>query len=258
MQRVEDLPVETAARRRRLEHGLGDGGDVGEPPLLDARGGEPEPAEAAEGVLAQRRERTGERRRPRHGRELGRVALCAGGDPGHRRCRSGVLSAARFAEPCRRERAWGRKNRLFGSFRAPRTAPGVRRSPPPARRHPASRSPSPRVRAQILAARLHDPPPVQDVHEIGNDVVEQPLVVGHHDHGALRASHGVHPAGDGLEGVDVEPRVGLVEDRQLRVEYGHLEESRCAFSLHPRNPSFTRTIHQGFGSMSSGLHAWLS
>src|SRR5207249_2677349 len=39
----------------------------------------------------------------------------------------------------------------------------------------------------------------------------------------VRVEHRVHAIGDHTEGVDVEARVGLVEDRHLRIEHRHLE-----------------------------------
>src|SRR5688572_25963044 len=42
---------------------------------------------------------------------------------------------------------------------------------------------------ELLAARLHDPSAAQHVHVVGHDVVEESLVVGDDDGGALRAAH---------------------------------------------------------------------
>ena len=44
---------------------------------------------------------------------------------------------------------------------------------------------------QLLAARLHDPPVGEHVHEVGHDVVEQPLVVRDHDERRGRGSRSV-------------------------------------------------------------------
>ena len=41
------------------------------------------------------------------------------------------------------------------------------------------------LQRQLLAAGLDDPSGAQHVHEVGHDVVEQPLIVSHHDDGAL-------------------------------------------------------------------------
>ena len=57
--------------------------------------------------------------------------------------------------------------------------------------------------------------------------------------------------GDDAQGVDVEPRVGLVQDRQLRIEHRHLENlvllllaAREAFVHGPRG-EFRREFHHG-------------
>ena len=77
---------------------------------------------------------------------------------------------------------------------------------------------------ELLAAGPHDPAVDEHVDEVGNDVVEQPLVVGHDEHRALGRAQRVHAAGDDAQGVDVEARVGLVEDRERRLEHRHLED----------------------------------
>ena len=61
------------------------------------------------------------------------------------------------------------------------------------------------------------------MHAIGHDVVQQPLVVGDDHDGAVGAAQGVDAGGNRLERVDVEPRVGFVEDGQGRVEHRHLK-----------------------------------
>ena len=77
---------------------------------------------------------------------------------------------------------------------------------------------------QVLAARLDDPAIEQDVDPVGDDVVEQALIVSDDDHGARRRAQGVDAVCDGLERVDVQPRVGLVQDGELRLEHRHLED----------------------------------
>jgi hypothetical protein len=67
---------------------------------------------------------------------------------------------------------------------------------------------------QFLAARFHDAALGQHVHEIGHDVVQQALVVGHHDHGALGRAHGVDAGGHGAQGVDIQAGIGLIENGQ--------------------------------------------
>jgi hypothetical protein len=76
------------------------------------------------------------------------------------------------------------------------------------------------------------------VHVVGLDVVEQALVVGDDDHRALRAAQRVDAVGDDAQGVDVEARVGLVEDRQLRLEQAIWKISLRFFSP-PEKPKLT-------------------
>ena len=58
---------------------------------------------------------------------------------------------------------------------------------------------------------------------VGNDVVEEALVVGDDEHADVRATERVHACGDDLERVDVETAVGLIEHRVGGLEHGHLE-----------------------------------
>ena len=84
-------------------------------------------------------------------------------------------------------------------------------------------------RASSLAAGLDQPPVVDDVDHIGHHVVEQPLVVGHQDDGALGAAEQVDAVGHDLQGVDVQAGIGLVQDRQGGLQHGHLEDLGALF-----------------------------
>ena len=64
----------------------------------------------------------------------------------------------------------------------------------------------------------------QHVHEVRHDVVEQPLVVRDDDERALGAAHRVDAVGDDAQRVDVEARVGFVEQRERRLEHRHVED----------------------------------
>jgi hypothetical protein len=47
--------------------------------------------------------------------------------------------------------------------------------------------------------------------------------VGDQQHAHVRVEHRVDAIGDDSQGVDVEPRIGLVEDRHLGLDDRHLE-----------------------------------
>ena len=66
-------------------------------------------------------------------------------------------------------------------------------------------------------------PMAEHVDEVGRDVVEQALVVRDQQDAEVRVEHRVHAVGDDPQGIDVEARIGLVEDRHLRLEHRHLE-----------------------------------
>ncbi len=53
--------------------------------------------------------------------------------------------------------------------------------------------------------------------QVGLDVVEQPLVVGYHDHGSLGIAKGVDARSDDLQSVDVKARFGPIEYSETRL-----------------------------------------
>jgi hypothetical protein len=61
------------------------------------------------------------------------------------------------------------------------------------------------------------------VDDVGLDVVEQTLVVGDQQDAEVRVQHRIDALGDDPQGIDVEPRIGLVEDRHLGLDDRHLE-----------------------------------
>src|SRR5690606_38787001 len=78
---------------------------------------------------------------------------------------------------------------------------------------------------ELRAALLDDPAADEDVDEIGLDVTQNPGVVRDQQQAGLTGlPHPVHALADHPQRVDVEARVGLVEDRDLRLEQLHLHD----------------------------------
>ena len=77
---------------------------------------------------------------------------------------------------------------------------------------------------ELFAAGFDDAAVFEDVDDVGLDVVQQALVVGDDEEAAVLAAHGVHAAGDDFEGVDVETRVGFVEDSVFWLQHHELED----------------------------------
>jgi len=48
--------------------------------------------------------------------------------------------------------------------------------------------------------------------------------VRHHHESPLRAAQGVDAAGDDLKSIDIEPRIGLIQQAKPRLEDGHLQD----------------------------------
>ncbi len=61
------------------------------------------------------------------------------------------------------------------------------------------------------------------MHEVGHDVVQQTLVVRDDHRGVLGRMKFRHARGHDAQGVDVEARIGLVQNGQRRIEHRHLE-----------------------------------
>src|SRR5436190_14748740 len=76
---------------------------------------------------------------------------------------------------------------------------------------------------QLLAAGLHDAAAREDMNDIGNDVVEQPLIMRDHHEAARFRAQTVDAVGHNLERVDIEAGIGLVEHAQPRLEQCHLQ-----------------------------------
>ena len=79
------------------------------------------------------------------------------------------------------------------------------------------------LECQLAATALDDAALGEDVDDVRLDVVQQPLVVGDQQHAEVRVEHRVDALGDDPQRVDVETRVGLVEDRHLGLDDRHLE-----------------------------------
>src|SRR6266436_2193804 len=77
---------------------------------------------------------------------------------------------------------------------------------------------------ETFVARLNDPAALQHMYPIGLDIIEEALVVGDQDDRAVGCALLVDTARNRLERVDVEAAVGLVEDRQTRLQHRHLKD----------------------------------
>ena len=153
---------------------------------------------------------------------------------------------SRYASSSERSRLVVRVSSATTSITRPGRAASSRAAPSPARR-----SPSPRARARDPSPLEHDPPLDQHVKEVRDDVIGQPLVVRHDDHRALWSAQRVHAGGDDAQGVDVEPRVGLVQNREVGSRIAIWKISFRFFSP-PENPSLTARLTSS-SSMSTSV-----
>ena len=49
---------------------------------------------------------------------------------------------------------------------------------------------------------------------VRNDVIQKPLIMSNQTGRAVRTAQGVYPAGDDPQGIDIESRVRLIENRE--------------------------------------------
>src|SRR3990172_9222134 len=77
------------------------------------------------------------------------------------------------------------------------------------------------LKGELASAGPDDAAVQQDVNIVRRDVVEDSLVVGDDYDRLLRAAERVDPRGHDLQGVDIQPRVRLVEEREPGVEDRH-------------------------------------
>src|SRR2546425_559251 len=101
------------------------------------------------------------------------------------------------------------------------------------------------LQRQVFPAGLDDAAVRQNVNEVRNDIVQQPLVVRHHDDGALGTAQRIDAVRHDPQSVDVETRVGLVKDGEPRLEHGHLENF-VPLLLSAREAFVHRPVHQAF------------
>src|ERR1700722_8934469 len=80
------------------------------------------------------------------------------------------------------------------------------------------------LQREFLAARADDTAVEEHMHEIGYDVIEQPLIVRDDQLRGVGALQFVDAGGDDLQRVDVEAGIGFVEDGELRLKDSHLED----------------------------------
>ena len=101
----------------------------------------------------------------------------------------------------------------------------------------------------LRTAGRHDLAAHQDVHTVGTQLGEQPVVVGdgqHAEPGVVavdRLRGRLDAAGAGAQGVDVEAGVELVEDRDLRRQHGELQRL-VALLLAAREVDVERPVEQ--------------
>ena len=72
---------------------------------------------------------------------------------------------------------------------------------------------------ELFGASLDNTSFVEHMDEIGDDVIEQALIVCDYDGGIVGAAQFVDAGGDDAEGIDVEAGVGLVENGECGVEH---------------------------------------
>ena len=74
---------------------------------------------------------------------------------------------------------------------------------------------------------IHDTTIRHHVNKVGDDVVEQALIMRDDELRGIRTMQLVHAAGNDLQCVNIQTGIGFVEDGQLGFEHRHLEDLRA-------------------------------
>ena len=82
------------------------------------------------------------------------------------------------------------------------------------------------------------------MHKVRLDVVQQPLIVGDDQHAEIGTHLGIHAVGDDAQRVNVQPRIGLVQNGKLRLQQRHLQDFR-ALLLTPGKAVVEIPAHKG-------------
>src|SRR4029077_8234602 len=88
----------------------------------------------------------------------------------------------------------------------------------------------------------------EDMDVIGQDEIEQTLIVSDDQHGAFGRTQPVDTLRDQLERIDVEPGVGLVEYGKCGLEHRHLQYFQ-ALLLAARKTDIERTLEHFLGNL---------
>src|SRR5882724_2142311 len=75
---------------------------------------------------------------------------------------------------------------------------------------------------EVLSAGEDDAAFLHDMDDVGDDELENSLVVGDDEDCVIGAAEGCGALGDGAEGIDVQAGIGLVHEGEARVHDGHL------------------------------------
>src|SRR5665213_2010818 len=82
---------------------------------------------------------------------------------------------------------------------------------------------------EFLATGSNYPAVCENVHEVGNDVIEEPLIVRDDDCRIVRATQCVHATSHDAECIDVETGIRFVENRELGLQHRHLQNLVALF-----------------------------
>ena len=78
------------------------------------------------------------------------------------------------------------------------------------------------MQGQVGTARFDDASVQHNVNIVGFDVVQQALIMGDDQHAEFGSAQGVDAFGNDAQRVDVETRIGLIQNGDLRFEGCHL------------------------------------
>src|SRR5690606_35865759 len=99
------------------------------------------------------------------------------------------------------------------------------------------------LQRQFLSPRTDNAAVIKDVHKVGHDVLQQPLVVGNEHKGIVFITQLVHTPCHDAERIDIQARVGLIKNGQLGFQHRQLQNLITLF-LATRKPFVQRPVGQ--------------
>src|SRR5439155_15277986 len=86
-----------------------------------------------------------------------------------------------------------------------------------------------KLQSEFLSPASNDSPPYHHMDVIGDDVVQETLIMRDQQYPKIRAAQRIHSMRHGLERVDVQPAIGFIQNGVFWFEHGQLQNFSALF-----------------------------